>query len=254
MQKLLLTILLSWISYGMVLPQEDTIPTLKKQVQYDSITSLNNVSFDKGVISNYKDREEFNYLQKEEKFSWWTGFKRWVNQKYQRFLDWLFGDYRAGWLISALTAIVPYLLLGGLLALIIWLFIKLNPGRSILEEPRTSQVFLNKEEEIVQSQDIKKLIAEAIENGNFRLVIRYYYLLVLQDLDQKKVITYQLQKTNEDYLSEISTASLQEQFKVITRMYDHIWYGSFEISPTNFKIAEQDFLKMISILNIRLDE
>ena len=105
-------------------------------------------------------------------------------------------------------------------------------------------MFLNEEEELVKTKDITKLIQEAVKAEDYRLAVRYYYLWFLQKLDQHKVIEYESQKTNQDYTQEISAAPLKKQFAVITRIYEFIWYGNFEVSENAYYLAEKDFSKM----------
>lgn len=82
-----------------------------------------------------------------------------------------------------------------------------------MKEQQAPHVFLNEEENIVQSENIGELIASAVKDGDFRLAIRYYYLQLLRQLNQKELIKYEFQKTNSEYLNEIKADNLQLQLK-----------------------------------------
>jgi len=220
---------------------QDSLSIDGNHLQYDKTTNLNPIEFNADKIAELKTDPSFDYLNKVENDSWWTKFKRWINLQYQQFIDWLFGDYQAYEFVAIFLKILPYLLLAGFIALVVWLFIKLNPGRSFLKEQQAPHVFLNEEENIVQSENIGELIASAVKDGDFRLAIRYYYLQLLRQLNQKELIKYEFQKTNSEYLSEINSENLKLQLKKAMRLYDFIWYGNFSLSEPDFHLAQRNF-------------
>ncbi len=232
---------------GSSYPQQDSI-SLPEGLKYDMDTLFTTVSFKETRLNEFKTQEEFDYIEKVEKESWWSRFKNWINAKYNQFLAWLFGEYEPNSLIAFPIRILPYVLLFLLLGLVLWLFSRLNPGRHILEDPRNSEVFLSEEEELVKNEDLNSLIQTAIRNSEFRLAVRYYYLKQLKKLDQSKLIDYQYQKTNHDYLEEIGDWTVREHFNRITKLYDFIWYGSFEVTENDFALAEKTFLRMETLL------
>ncbi|MFD1095645.1 DUF4129 domain-containing protein [Salegentibacter chungangensis] len=222
---------------------------LASRARYDTISKLSPVSFEKSKFEEYRKLKDFEYLNEIEQDSSWTRFKRWFNQKMEDFFHWLFGDYEANAFLMFIFSMLPYIFLAILLGFIIWLFIRLNPGRSFLEEPEASEVYMTEEEELIQSRDLPMLIQDAIEKGQYRLAVRYYYLKVLQSLDEQKLIEYRFQKTNADYTSEIGQENIKDQFKRITRIYDFIWYGDFTPSEEEFRMAEKGFSKMNTLIN-----
>ena len=60
----------------------------------------------------------------------------------------------------------------------------------------------------------------------------------------EKHISYRFQKTNEDYINEISETEIKEQFTKITRLYDFIWYGDFPLSKERFEKVDREFTEM----------
>lgn len=222
--------------------------TVEAELQGDTIQTSENIPaplrFDKRKLERLKQDPDLDYSEKVEEENWWTRFKRYLDLQWQRLLNWLFGDYRGNGLILFLVELIPYLILAGIVFFAVWLFIRLNPGRAFLEERETGSISLTQEEEIVQSRDINKLIEEAVSRGNFRLAVRYHYLLVLQQLSEGGHITYEFSKTNEEYLKEIDLETLRNQFGQITRIYDFIWYGSFDVTAEIFHRAEREFGKM----------
>lgn len=250
---------LSWILFGFIVfcsifvKAQDSISIKEKQVQYDAATNLNPIDFtDK--IAELKNDTSFDYLRTVENDSWWQRFKRWINTRYQQFTDWLFGDYKAYEFVAIFLKILPYLILAGFIGLMIWLFMRLIPASSLLEEQETPHVFLNDEENIVRSENIGELIENAINDGDYRLAVRYYYLQLLRQLHQKKLINYEFQKTNSEYLNEIKANNLRIHLKKVMRIYDFIWYGSFSLSEPDFHLAQRNFQELQTSIKIIPDE
>lgn len=239
-----------FLFFGISYPQQaDSLSEVRK-LRYDETSDLKPVEFDQSRIEEYKKSKDFDYLDTAEKDSWWTRFKKWLNAKYNQFINWLFGDYEANSVLAFFIDIIPFILLLLLLALIAWLFSRLNPGGNILREPKTSEVFLTEEEELVRNEDLPALIKEAVKNGNFRMAVRYYYLNELRKLDKLNLISYEYQKTNRDYTSELQDDDIRKHFSEITKLYEFIWYGSFQVSETDYRLAEKGFLRMERTLKL----
>ncbi|HSP10963.1 MAG TPA: DUF4129 domain-containing protein [Salegentibacter sp.] len=228
---------------GNAFPQQDSIA--------ENRNSFQKVEFDENLLENLKNDKDFGYLERETSTGWWTQFKGWINRKFHAFLDWLFGSYEPGSIMEIFITIIPYLLLLMVLFLVAWLFVKLNPAYASAPSGKEPKVFFSEEEKIIKSEDIRKLISKAISEENYRLAIRYHYLDTLRIMDQHGIIEYGFDKTNQDYSAEIKTEALQDQFKRITRIYEYSWYGEFQVSRENFKLAENEFLKSEKIIKSR---
>ena len=242
MKQLLLYIFLLISGVG-VSQNTDSIAEPKKLI-FDKTENLSPTPFSEEKIEEYLFDEELVYKEVEVKDTWWTRFKRWLNMQWNYFQQWLFGDYEPGAFVKFIIQVLPYLLIFLLLIFVIWLFNKLNPGSKILSKQKRSEVFISEEEALVKNEDLPALIKAAIENGQYREAVRYYYLNELRKMDQLKLIDYQFQKTNRDYTIEILKPELKKQFIEITRWYEYIWYGNFNVAEKDFLIALKGFEKM----------
>lgn len=201
------------------------------------------VNFEETDLEKWKQEKEFDYLVRETSTGWWTQFKGWLNAKYEELLQWIFGSYTPGSLISYLIMAIPYILLVLILAIITWLFVRLYPVYGTAERAsKSADIYFSEEEKIVRSKDIQKLIKEAEKNKDYRLAIRYYFLYNLQKLDEMKIINYQPDKTNAEYKYEMGSDELRLRFGKISRFYEYIWYGDFPVSEEEFKRAQKAFL------------
>ena len=106
---------------------------------------------------------------------------------------------------------------------------------------KKAEINLSDEEQLIKNEDLNELISKAIATNNYRLAIRYYYLLILKKLAAKDLIDWQQDKTNEDYLKEIESNDLKASFKRSTVLYDFIWYGNITIDSLEFSKAQAEF-------------
>ena len=96
-------------------------------------------------------------------------------------------------------------------------------------------------EENIFEINYQREIERAIDSSNYRLAIRLMFLRLLRDLSQKNIIRYKHEKTNLDYLSQLSSGEYYNDFFRLARDYEYVWYGKFEVSSEAFKIIKNDF-------------
>ncbi len=238
--KILFRLLLFFLSAGSAVAQDSLINNLN-QIQLDTTSNIQPLDFQEEQISDYKNDKDFGYLNELVSDNWWSRFKEWLSMRYNQIIHWLFGDYEAGSFLSFFLQLLPYLLIMVIIAFAVWLFIRLNPGNYLLATPDEPQVFLSDEEKIIKSENIQELIDRAIKAEDYRLAVRYYYLQLLQLLNQKELIAYEFQKTDTEYLNELEQENFRQNFKKILRIYDFIWYGSFPISFDDFVKTQRNF-------------
>ena len=92
-----------------------------------------------------------------------------------------------------------------------------------------------------QSTNLSTLLRRAVDHKEYRLAVRYYYLIALQKMGDKHIIKLHKDKTNTDYLYEIKNTTQQQNFAHIAYLYDYIWYGEFPVDDTKFLAVEQSF-------------
>ena len=141
--------------------------------------------------------------------------------------------------------LIPYIALLIVLYLIIKTFLGVNSRNIVSGETNTSTVIYSDEEELINSENLQALLNKAIEERNFRVAVRYYYLYVLKRLADKKLISWQQEKTNEDYIKELKETQFGSDFKDTTLLYDFVWYGNFDINQSEFGKAQNQFEKLV---------
>ncbi len=192
-------------------------------------------------LKAYKTDDDFNYIEVEAEESFLDRAYRWLQNILRKFWEAIFGVGTAQGFLYFIFRILPYILLGVLIFLLIRFFLKVNSSRLIMKTNAQGSVTITEEEQIIKNEDIPALIKEAINQKNYRLAIRYYYLLSLKYLSENDTIAWQPQKTNEDYIKEITKTNLKDSFKNITRIYDYVWYGEFGVDALKFEALKQPF-------------
>ncbi|MGG9962403.1 DUF4129 domain-containing protein [Ferruginibacter sp. SUN106] len=98
------------------------------------------------------------------------------------------------------------------------------------------------EEEIISNEsDLAIMIRQAVQSGNYRLAIRYQYLQTLFKLSAKNLIEMAADKTNNQYVREITNANYQNDFAALTLNYEYVWYGEFAIDENVYRRLEAGF-------------
>mgnify|MGYP003583489885 CR=1 FL=1 len=96
--------------------------------------------------------------------------------------------------------------------------------------------------EDVRIMDFDKLISEAIESRNYRLAVRLFYLKTLKELNNRSLITWKPEKTNHNYITELSAMHLKEGFQQMTHQFEFVWYGEFDLAENDFNSIRQSYL------------
>jgi len=100
--------------------------------------------------------------------------------------------------------------------------------------------------ENIQNADINALITRAENNEDYRLAIRYYYLLVLKTLSIKNHIKFEDDKTNAEYLNDIKSKPFSPAFEYTSYLYNYIWYGEFPLDVQQYNQAKDKFMTLLN--------
>ncbi|MDB2385286.1 hypothetical protein N9V96_02320 [Polaribacter sp.] len=138
-----------------------------------------------------------------------------------------------------LKYIFPILLVGLVLFLVLKFLFDFDFSLFSLKKSKieNSQKLVFENDADIHDTDLENLLQNAITNEEYRLAIRYYFLQLLKDLSNKKLIDYHKEKTNSEYLFELKNKQQQEDFSYLLYLYNYIWYGEFFIGKQEFQLA-----------------
>ncbi|WP_179319560.1 DUF4129 domain-containing protein [Winogradskyella helgolandensis] len=212
----------------------------EQSVYYDD-TTIEKQHISEDDLEAYKADDDFNYTEVEPEENFFDKVSRWFQNILTKFWEAIFGVGTATGFLYFVFTILPYLLLGLLVFLLVRFFLKVNSNNLIIKARKQGSILFSEEEQIIKNEDIPSLINDAVNQKNYRLAIRYYYLLSLKYLTESENILWQPQKTNEDYINEINQDHLKVDFKNITRIYDYVWYGEFDVDAVKFETLKHPF-------------
>ncbi len=213
-------------------------------IKIDS-TKVEQKKFDQESLEDFKSQDDFNYNVSKKENNVFENIWEWLGRVTKKILSWIFDDIGpAVGVLATIVKAIPWIILGLLLFFILKFFLKINTRKSSDLREVISSIQLTNDEELLQNHDLNELIQKAIEAHDYRLAVRYYYLLVLQKLTDKALITWQQEKTNDDFIREVAHHNIASDFIESTRLYDFVWYGNFEINEAEFLKAETLFHKL----------
>lgn len=159
----------------------------------------------------------------------WLQIREW-------FIRWLYGpenqttrDWLTAVLVVALMAFAAYK---------IWqmdkqgLFTRQGTGPDVPYDVRS---------ENIHAISFDEEIATAVQNRNYRMAVRLYYLKILKELSDRNLIHWQLDKTNRAYVHELEKTALETEFARITSEFEFVWYGGFSLNEPQFALLQAEF-------------
>lgn len=212
---------------------------LKKPVTENTVYPK---KFKENVPSRYKG-EDFDYTTTKPRMSVWEKLMK----KIVEILNSIFGETvftNSSNIAGMLVRLFAIILVGFLLYFIIKYLI--GKDGNFLFGKKNKKVDLKDEElhENIHEINFPESILKFEKSGDFRSAVRYHFLFVLKKLSDKKLIAWNPEKTNKDYVAELKAPHLKEEFFQLSYIFEYVWYGEFSISEESyqqFKTQYQSF-------------
>ena len=100
-------------------------------------------------------------------------------------------------------------------------------------------------EEHFHESDLDRFIREATEQEKYALAIRLYYLAIIKELSLSRTILWKKDKTNKDYIREMSKTNMFQSFREATSIFERVWYGEGELKELDYKDVKPKFEALI---------
>lgn len=223
---------------------EDSLVTghYKNMYRADSVLLKNQVSenrtYPKSFKENIKDRyigNEFDYSTSKPRESFWQKLQR----KILKLMRNVFGETSLESSAKITTVIIRLfaIVLVGFLLYFIVKFILGKEGGFIFGK-RNRKMTINAEElhENIHEINFPESIAGFERSEDYRSAVRYQFLYSLKKLSDKKLVVWNPEKTNKDYVTELKAENVKNEFSDLSYIFDYVWYGEFSID-------ERDYLK-----------
>ena len=195
---------------------------------------------DPGFVDTYRSQSEFNYSLPPLETNFLKQLWAYLLERFRILLD----------LSEAMPLIFKILLWA---CVIFTLFIAITKTRiyklfySDKEIDSPDFEFSNS---VDQSIDFDEAIRLQMEQQQYRQAIRLLYLKVINLLRIKEYIHFSKEKTNVDYLYDLTNDDLKRQFTTITSIYNHVWYGDVEIAEDQYMRFEKSFQSFYTTMDV----
>lgn len=214
-----------------------------KQAEYFLDENISPRSFEEGFQDKYTSAD-YDYTRTKPKVSLWDKIKDWLTRFFSKFLvdtDVSAINNITVWVMRILAIGVVGLVLYWLLNYVLrkdgnWIFSKKN--QEINPEARTIK-------ENIHEIDLNALISKYEAEKNLRFATRYQYLKLLKIFNDKKLLTWDPDKTNLDYIRELKGSTHHKTFTRLTHVFDYVWYGDFAVDEETYAKYKNEFHSLI---------
>jgi len=134
----------------------------------------------------------------------------------------------------------------GLLAFII---MKLMGSTAFLSNQNVDktglQYSIEKVEENIHEADLEDFARHALDKKDYKLAIRLYFLQILKHLSTNNFIRWKRDKTNKEYVREMSGTDLFKEFRSLSRLFERVWYSDVKVEEHQFNLLRPKFLDFL---------
>lgn len=110
--------------------------------------------------------------------------------------------------------------------------------------PSNKKVLIDVEDEwnptLITKTELELKLEEAAARGDYRECVRIYFTFILKELITKGWIRWKKEKTNHDYVLEMSGKKESIGFMQAVRIYDLIWYGEYQIDEEIYELLRPE--------------
>jgi hypothetical protein len=104
------------------------------------------------------------------------------------------------------------------------------------------------EEEGLVEDDLEGRLTHFMQIKDYRQTVRYLYLKTLRLLNDRGLIRYHQEATNQEYWRQLSATPQGGPFGDLVLIYEKVWYGEFPLGDALFTRLHQyfeDFYKSV---------
>lgn len=112
-------------------------------------------------------------------------------------------------------------------------------------KPTALRLFAEQMEGDLPNEGLESYLREAERQGQYALAIRFFYLSVLQALQDRQLIRWKKDKTNRAYVMELRQMPFAEGFRNCTRIFDKVRYGEYFPEEAEYRVIAALFRQLL---------
>ncbi len=199
-------------------------------------------SFDQEMLKEFKNDSEFNYTSNPVQYPGFLDILISFLGRAIRMLLYPFSKVSPDWLTMLAYGVLVVIILYAITK-----FLNLDVNSMFFSAAGKSGR-LNLSEEELLNLDLESSLRDSLAKKDYRLAIRFLYLISLQQLAGKDIIHLKPGKTSTDYLHEINDEIIYRDFNRLNYYFEYGWYGEFPIDQQIFEKANtayQHFMQQL---------
>jgi hypothetical protein len=154
-------------------------------------------------------------------------------------LQWLFnGISGRAWLLYVIGGLV---MIGILLLILRFLNVPFSGLFTFSRGSSVEGLEMMHPAEGLSRDEMDKMFQMYRNNGAYREAVRILYLMYLKNLHINGSINLRINKTNRDYARELKDDTASKNFKKLSRLYNFVWFGQFNIAHHEYVQIEKEF-------------
>lgn len=143
------------------------------------------------------------------------------------------------------SGFVQYLLIAVVLLALVFLILRFVSPDLLRREKRQKQRIDTRAVETLDPDELREALRLALDSGDLRLAVRIWYLIIIRELSARRLIRWNIEKTNNQYLAEMGNHALLPEFRKTTKAYERVWFGEETIGPQRYRALENDFNQLV---------
>ncbi|WBV59679.1 DUF4129 domain-containing protein [Chryseobacterium camelliae] len=191
------------------------------------------------IQSRYKGNE-FDYSTSKPRESFFEKLQR----KIIKIIESIFGKTSvssSGKITEVLIRLFAIVLIGFLLYFIIKYLLGKNGNFIFSKKNKKLDIEAKELHENIHEINFPESIARFENNGDYRSAVRYQFLFILKKMSDRKIIVWNPEKTNKDYVAELKEKHLKSEFSNLSYIFDYVWYGEFSIDKEDYSRFKQQY-------------
>ena len=228
--------------------QDSTATSYDPQFYTDSLLlekpTTNNTVFPKNFEEKFQTKyrgAEYDYTTIKPRESLWEK----IQKRIRKILESIFGKVdpnKTGQYAEIFIRIFAVIIIGFVLYFLIKFLLGKDGNFFFSKKNKKFNIENQDLHENIHEINFNEAILKFESQQEYRFAIRYQFPMLLKQLPDKKLINWNPEKTNKDYLSELKTKELKMGFKELAYIFDYVWYGEFQVDEEHYQNFKQKFL------------
>jgi len=198
----------------------DRLPQVQRESQ-----SLQPIKIDPAAYKEFKNDKAYDYYYTR------IEGRSFIDRMQEEFSKWLSRTVNPN-ITPKQVKVWFWIALVLILLSIAWILYRYKPGFFYINTK--NKVGFQIEDEDISTLNFHDLIKEALKSGNYSEAIRLDYLQTLKALNEKELISWDANKTVNEYVYELSRPELRADFKMLSLQFAYYRYGNGEASEEVF--------------------